>query len=251
MKVAVSPSGQARQSTETNQARRSGVRAEFVMHALHRRAKVAAGPGPARRVHARRAAERGDAEAEIVGQRRQPAARAAASALIRALPAKVRRVLVRLGQAEFARGHDLDRRAGAAAPASRAACPGCGVARTSRLPRSSRRAISPQRLALQRRTAASVPRARERHQRQELRLGERVALGRALDLDDAAALGQHEVGVRLRAAVLGVVEVEHGLAADQSRSVTAATWPVRGDRVSTLLACIVPERQAAAPPRRR
>ena len=37
----------------------------------------------------------------------------------------------------------------------------------------------------------------ERHQFEELRLAERLVLRRALDLDDAAVAGQHEIGVGL------------------------------------------------------
>ena len=45
---------------------------------------------------------------------------------------------------------------------------------------------------------------------EKLRPAERRFLRRALDLDDSAAPGHDEVGIRLGVAVLGVVEVEDG-----------------------------------------
>ena len=44
---------------------------------------------------------------------------------------------------------------------------------------------------------------------QKLRLAERRALGRALDLDDPARAGHHEIGVGAGLRILGIVEVEH------------------------------------------
>src|SRR3546814_13559107 len=50
-------------------------------------------------------------------------------------------------------------------------------------------------------------------QRLELLAAERHVLGGPLHLDDAAGCGQHEVGVGRRRGILGIVEVEHLLAA--------------------------------------
>ena len=47
----------------------------------------------------------------------------------------------------------------------------------------------------------------------ELLLAEGFLLCRALHLDDAAGAGHDEIGVGLRFEVLGIVEVENGLAA--------------------------------------
>ena len=48
----------------------------------------------------------------------------------------------------------------------------------------------------------------------EIRLAERRALGRPLDLDDAAGAGHDEIGVGCRARILRVVEIEHRIAFD-------------------------------------
>src|SRR3546814_1192941 len=53
----------------------------------------------------------------------------------------------------------------------------------------------------------------EVQQRLELLAAERHVLGGPLHLDDAAGCGQHEVGVGRRRGILGIVEVEHLLAA--------------------------------------
>ena len=59
-------------------------------------------------------------------------------------------------------------------------------------------------------------RARAEHLDQ-LRLGERRALGGALDLDQAAGSRHHEIRVGLRIGILLIVEVEHGNAAARCR----------------------------------
>jgi hypothetical protein len=52
----------------------------------------------------------------------------------------------------------------------------------------------------------------------------RVALGRSLDLDETSGVVHDDVHVRFRFGVLGVVEIEHGLAAkmptDTARDLT-------------------------------
>src|SRR5262245_32709337 len=53
---------------------------------------------------------------------------------------------------------------------------------------------------------------REAEEVEELVLGEGRFFGRALDLDDAAFAGEHEIRVGVGGAVLGVVEIEHGAA---------------------------------------
>src|SRR3546814_16047758 len=50
----------------------------------------------------------------------------------------------------------------------------------------------------------------------EGRLLERLGLGRRLDLDDATAPGEDEVGIGLAGRILGIVEIEHRLAAIQA-----------------------------------
>src|SRR5215467_9189602 len=56
----------------------------------------------------------------------------------------------------------------------------------------------------------------QRHHGVEGLGAEGLALGRALHLDNAAAARQHEIGIGLGGAVLGIVEVEHGRAVDQA-----------------------------------
>ena len=52
---------------------------------------------------------------------------------------------------------------------------------------------------------------------------ERLLLRRALHLDDAARTGQDEIGVGLGVELLGIIEIEHGAAADQMPQEIAAT----------------------------
>src|SRR5438445_10480593 len=57
---------------------------------------------------------------------------------------------------------------------------------------------------------------REVDQLVQLLASERIALGRRLDLDEPAVAGRHDVHVRLRVRVLGVVEVEQCDAVDDA-----------------------------------
>ena len=61
---------------------------------------------------------------------------------------------------------------------------------------------------------SSIPPRAEVDHHVELLAGERLALGRRLDLDEAAVRGHDDVHVRLRGRVLGIVEVEHRPAVD-------------------------------------
>ena len=83
----------------------------------------------------------------------------------------------------------------------------------------------------------------EREQLVEVRARERRALGGRLDLDEAAVAGHDDVGVDLRARVLGVVEVEQRHAVDDPQE-TAATVPVSGSAAS--LPSSTRRRQASA-----
>ena len=58
--------------------------------------------------------------------------------------------------------------------------------------------------------------ARQRQHPDELVLGERRALRRALDLDQPARAGDDKIRVGLGVGVLGVVEIDHGFAADDA-----------------------------------
>src|ERR1700710_2867739 len=51
--------------------------------------------------------------------------------------------------------------------------------------------------------------SRQRHQRQKLAFRERRLFGRALNLDDAAVAGHHEIGVGIGLGILGVIEIEY------------------------------------------
>ena len=77
-----------------------------------------------------------------------------------------------------------------------------------------------------------------------------VLLGGALDLDDAAGAGQHEIGVGLGVGILGVVEVEHRRALEHA---AGDRGDLAGDRVGGDLARLdqALEGDSAAPPRRR
>ena len=84
----------------------------------------------------------------------------------------------------------------------------------------------------------------------EAGLAEGRLLGGALDFDDAAGTGQHEIGVRLGGGVLGVVEVEHRRAARMPQD-TAATWPVERRRLrarSSATRCANARRSATQAP---
>ena len=78
------------------------------MDALHGRAEVLARPGPARGVDAGRAAERTDAEAAVIRQRRQPARPGGRLCLQSGIAGESRLRFIRLGQAESAGRYHMD-----------------------------------------------------------------------------------------------------------------------------------------------
>jgi hypothetical protein len=75
----------------------------------------------------------------------------------------------------------------------------------------------------------------EIEQLHELRFGERLLLRRALDLDDAAVAGQHEIGIGLGLGILGIVEVEHCRSLEQA---ARHRGHLAGDRVGRDLAVL-------------
>ena len=181
------------------------------VHPRHRCRKILLGTRPARRLHAGAAVQRGDAEAGIVGQRRQTAARAAASALTRVAD-EVGRVLGRFGQAELA-GEMTAPRVGAA-DGELGELRGLWLARTAarhrRAGERSRRARRPRAAP----RTAWRRRARQAEHAEELRLGDRCAPrcpGSRRCRRCRSARSWRRISRSLR-----VVEIEHGLAAADS-----------------------------------
>jgi hypothetical protein len=80
----------------------------FAVHPLHRGVEILRRPGPARRMYARRAVQRSDAEAGIVRQRRQPARAGRCQRLDPSVADEVWRVLLGFGQANRCGGDDRD-----------------------------------------------------------------------------------------------------------------------------------------------
>ncbi len=110
-KVTAAPVGQARQRTATKRALRGfggdgagGLQA--VLDALHGGGEILAGPGPARRIDAGIAVQRIDADARIVGQRRQARGDGGGDRLERGVLGEGAPGLLRLGQAERGGGDD-------------------------------------------------------------------------------------------------------------------------------------------------
>ena len=176
-------------------------------------------------MHPGRAAERVDLDAAVVGQRRQAVARAAACALIRALPRKLASVSAGSGSPSAPAETSSTGRSPISARIS-SSLPRLWVATTSRGSTSRRRHATAARCAA---TSAATPVLGEVEQRVELRPAEGRALGAALHLDEPAAVGHHEIGVRPGGAVLGIVEVEHRLAAVDA---AADRGDMRGQRVA-------------------
>ena len=173
-------------------------------------------------MHARRAAQRGDAHAGIVGERRQFRERARVPRLGQRVLDERRVRLVRIRDAEVRLRHDVDpaRRQQAAEFAQLALVAGrqhqAGDQRAQRRPSAPRRAARCRPRASA--TSASISRARERR-----------AFGRPLQFDEAAGARHHDVHVGVAVRVLGVVEVEHRHAVDDAHR-------HRGDVVAQRLA---------------
>ena len=151
--------------------------AHLVVHPRHR---VRRNPSPARPSAPNstpgRAVQRGDAEAGIVGQRRQAARARRRQRLDPRIAGEIGRVLLRLRQAERAGGDDRRRRAGAADRRSPPACPDCGWPGRACAPRAQlARHQAARRASRCAANSARGARAGERQQREELRLGERRA----------------------------------------------------------------------------
>jgi hypothetical protein len=185
--------------------------------------------GIARRAHAGRAAQRRHADAGVVGDRRQPGVRAR---------------MARLGERVLDEGAN----GSSASPTPSADCGRssmperreqrlhlaqlAGVAGGEHHPRAAPRRVRQLRRRAERlplRCASRpMPASRGRAARRP-GARERRALGGALHLDDAARAGHHHVHVGVAVGVLGVVEVEHRLAAPHAdrhrgdRSRAAAT----------------------------
>ena len=174
---------------------------------------VAAAAGqlrPVRRAHPGIAAERGDGEAAVVGERGQAGGPGGGERLDAGIAEEAVLGLGRLRQAEGAdrgdlhaiggeQGGDLAQLAGIVGGQHE---PAGGEPAMRHQPRPT--------AARCWRNSASVPLRARREQFEHLRLGEGLRLGGGLHLDDAAAAGEDEIGVGLRLAVLGIVEVEHG-----------------------------------------
>ena len=210
--------------------------------------------GVARAVHAGRAVQRVDADARIVGERRQ---------------LRVRARVARLGERvldERRRAARRRRRCRARACATTSMPSGASRRRNSRslpalLDARTRRSIS----AVMLRRGASrpsacccaaiscaMPRAASSSSASSCGARERRALRRALHLDEAAAAGHHDVHVGIAGRVLGVVEVEHGTPPTMPTD-TAATKSRSGSPVTGRAPCTsgrVGERDARAGDRR-
>ena len=253
---AVGP-GEAEHGDEAGRARVSGVvragRLEAVLDALHGGGEILVRPGPARRIDAGIAAQRIDAEAGIVGERRQAGGDGRGDRLERGVVLEGRAGLLRLGRPSAPAvttsrpsGRDQRRR-------SRAACRDCGWRRPGVSPGFSN---PPAAGALKGSPASAARRAgRCRRGRGAISAANSASLNGAPSAvpwistmpPDA---GHDEIGVGLRLAVLGIVEVEHRACRGRCRprrrrhDRQAPAWsPCRG-RASTRC-------NRGAPPRRR
>ncbi len=172
-------------------------RGHVAIHPRHGGGEILARPRPARRVHPGRAAQCRDTEPGIIGQCRQAARPRRRQRLDARIADEIGRVLHRFRQAQRTGRYHRDAMRAAAARSVRRACRGCGlpgqVEHCDQSGAPSRLADRPALRLEQRRNTL----ARKAQHPEKLRLAERAALGGALDLDDAAAVGQHEVGVRV------------------------------------------------------
>ncbi len=170
-----------------NQARRSGLSPIRSRTFAIAAAKSFAGPAHRADKHPRCAAQRGNAEPGIIGQRRQPARCCRRQRLDPRVADEVRGVLraVQAGQARQPR--QPPHHAGATAPRSPAVCLCCGSPEPASAREASFRAISPpsaSRCSGEQRTGALPG---EGKQFVEMGLVESGLFGGGLDLDDAAA----------------------------------------------------------------
>ena len=174
----------------------------------------------ARALHAGRAAERAHADARIVGQRRQLRLRARVARLRQRVLDERDVRLVGFGNAERPPAGSPRCRAARASGGTRAACRGCwkrGRARDRSIGRSPRsRVHAAERRLLRRDRAARMPRSARPTSASISAARERRALGGALQLDEAAGAGHHDVHVGVARRILGVVEIEHRHAVDHT-----------------------------------
>ena len=154
---------------------------------------------------------------ESSAMRRQPASRAAWRALSSAFSTKVVPVSGGGVDAELGLRDELEAASARATPRARAACPHCRWraprAVRTRVASAAQRSRAPRLQLEQLRDAVRG----EIQQRIELVAAEGVTFGRALHLDEAAAVVHHDVHVGLGLRILGVVEIEHRHAADRCR----------------------------------
>ena len=207
------PSGQARHSTATNQARRSAASIRPASparraHPCHRARKILAGARPIA-PNAPPACHPAPApEAEI----RRPAPAGPRPCRRKRLDAGIAAKLARPPPVPASPGAALDTtstRSGRSSASTSRSLPGLWLASTRLAPRGAgglRPRPAPG--ALRREQRRTPLRGRSSMPRNCASL-KRCVLGRGLHLDDAAAVGQHEVGVGVGRAVLGIVEVQH------------------------------------------
>ena len=102
---------------------------------------------------------------------------------------------------------------GANSSASSRALPSLWVAITTVSPRLSSPIMAYATVSFCSATSSAMPLRASIHQPVELLLAERLGLCRSLHLDDAARAGHHEIRVGVGFRILGIVEIEHRLAA--------------------------------------
>ena len=208
-------------SVLTKRARRSADAAQALAAAARCWRRPARGAAPrarrarqldareVRRGHARRAAERVDAQARVVGDRRAAGwPRRMARLGQRVLDEGVVRLLG-LGDAERALRHELERQRARTAPAARRASWRCWTP----APAASRQTPSAAFCASDQLADALVG---QRQQRVHLGAREGRALGRALHFDEAAGAGHHHVHVGVAGRVFDVLQVEQRRALDDA-----------------------------------
>ena len=215
LQMAVRP-GHAERRDEVRSPGRRGRRAlcaQAVFDLPHRGSKILGRPGPARRVDARRSAERFDHQPGIVGERRQPRRHGRRHGLDAGILAKARAGFLRLAEAELGGRNGVN-------PIRREQLPHlaqfAGIVGRDHQATGDPAMVRPMRVSQAHITAIfcksmslPTPLRAERQQRQQLHLGERRLFRRALDFHDAAAACEHEIGVGVGAGVLRIVEVEH------------------------------------------